>query len=62
MDEYSFNELLDHSALHGSYGTYKKVIDKVWHEPVYEEKWIVDKEPYTEEVVIEKCSQCGYVK
>ena len=62
MDDWGFNELLDHSALHGSYGSYTAVIDTIWHEPVYENRWIVDKEAYKEEVYEEKCIECGYVK
>ncbi len=62
MDGWSYKELLNHSAIHGAYGTYKAVIDTIWHEPVYEQVWVVDKEEYYEEVITEKCTVCGYVK
>ena len=62
MDDWSFDQLLDHSAIHGSYGTYTAVVEIIWHEPVYENQWIVDKEAYEEEVREEKCVECGYVK
>ncbi len=62
MDDWSFEQLLDHSAIHGSFGTYTKVVDTIWHEPVYETIWVVDKEAYDEEVIVEQCKECGYVK
>lgn len=62
MDGWGYKELLNHSAIHGAYGTYKEVVDTIWHEPVYEQVWVVDKEEYYEEVITESCTICGYVK
>ena len=62
MDGWDFSQILDHSAIHGSFGTYSKLVDTVWHEPVYETVWVVDKYAYEEEVMTEKCIVCGYVK
>ena len=62
MDDWSFDDLLSHSAIHGSYGTHQMVVDIVWHEAIYEDVWIVDKEEYVQEVITEKCIECGCVR
>lgn len=62
MDDWSLDELMAHSSMHGAYGTAQVVVDTIWHEPVYEQVWVVDMEEYNEEVIVEKCSVCGYVR
>ncbi|MBE5933397.1 MAG: hypothetical protein E7263_08275 [Lachnospiraceae bacterium] len=60
MDDWTFDDVLNHSSIHGAYGTYQMIVDTIWHEPVYEDKWIIDKAAYDEEVIREICVQCGY--
>lgn len=62
MDEYSVEELMEHSAIHGAYGTYQKVVETIYHEPVYEKVWVVDKDEYYEEEVVVECIECGYIQ
>ncbi len=62
MDDWSVDDLMSHVAMHGSYGSAQVVVDTIWHEPIYEEVWIVDEKEYYEEVITEKCTECGYEK
>ena len=62
MDDWGFEEILDHSSIHGAYGTYKLLVDSIWHEPVYEQVWVVDVEGYYEEEVVVECIDCGYIE
>ncbi len=62
MDTYSFDELMSHSSAHGAYGTYQKLVESVYHEPVYEKIWVVDQEEYYEEEEVVECIECGYIQ
>jgi len=62
MDSWSLDQILEHSSKHGSYGTYNMLVESIYHEPVYEKIWVIDKaEYYVEEEVIE-CIECGYIQ
>ena len=62
MDDWDFEALLEHSSIHGTYGTQQIVVETIWHEPIYEEIWVVDKEEYYEEEVVVECIECGYIE
>lgn len=62
MDDWDFEALLEHSSIHGAYGTQQIVVETIWHEPIYEEIWVVDKEEYYEEEVVVECIECGYIE
>lgn len=62
MDDWGFDEILDHSSMHGAYGTHRQLVDSVWHEPIYEQVWVVDLEAYYEEEVVVECIECGYIE
>ncbi len=62
MDDWGFEEILDHSSLHGAYGSYQLLTDSIWHEPVYESVWVVDVEEYFEEELVVECIECGYIE
>lgn len=62
MDGWGFEELLEHSSLHGAYGSYQLLTDSIWHEPVYENVWVVDVEEYYEEEMVVECTDCGYIE
>ena len=62
MDDWGFEEILDHSSMHGAYGSYRLLVDSIWHEPVFEQVWIVDVEGYYEEEVVVECIDCGYIE
>lgn len=62
MDDWGFEALLEHSSLHGAYGTYERLVDTIWHEPVYENIWVIDVEEYYEEEMVVECIECGYIE
>ena len=41
--------------------TQEQVVEKVWHEPVYDDVWVVDEDAWTEDVYEQHsiCNQCG---
>lgn len=62
MDDWGFEDILEHSSLHGAYGSYQQLTDSIWHEPVYESVWVVDVEEYYEEEMVVECIDCGYIE
>lgn len=62
MDDWDTFLIMEHSGMHGAYGTGRVLVETIEHPTVYEEAWVVDKEAYYEEVVTNICSQCGYVR
>lgn len=62
MDDWDTFSILEHSGVHGAYGSKQVVVETIEHPAVYEQVWIVDKEEYKEEVITRICSQCGYIQ
>ncbi len=62
MDDWDTFSVMEHSGIHGAYGTATVVVETIEHPAVYEKVWVVDKESYYEEVITSICSQCGYVE
>ena len=41
--------------------TQEQISEKVWHEPIYEDVWVIDEEAWTEDIYEQHsvCNQCG---